>query len=480
MANHLISNNISGIENPISVPMPENPDTQVIFIKSKAPNDSGLVDFIQPFIAQNELSQCAVLVRYYSAAIPIEIELAEKKIPYHTYGREGFLFIPEIACLYAALCLAVNTWPFPLDRYSEPRLVMSLLGALVSFPNAYLSDEDRFELVDEAIAHIGLNRGDKRLASALEDFFNKQVKIGKKISKPLDERAEVVRIFETGAFAMRPPLDALTAWVSLTNLNTAVNNTADNELKSERNANMKAFMDMAASYATIPEMLQSLDAMAVYQTEKPPEYAHIKILSIHRSKGLEFENVILAGWTYGSFPNALTDLQEERRLAYVAITRATERLVILSIQDNALDHEMSNLGKYFYSAGNNSKSMSPFIFEADPGLSIALANHIQSKEDTKCNWHVRNSSIAERYTSELGLDYTFIESDMGALYKASLPVPEIKRLVPGDQVWHPEHGKVFIVAFLYDPVYRVQSVPFGPQKMVVILPSHGWRLLQKE
>ena len=55
-------------------------------------------------------------------------------------------------------------------------------------------------------------------------------------------------------------------------------------------------------------------------------------MTIHAAKGLEFNTVFLPGWEEGIFPNDKTtkegDLEEERRLAYVAITRARVRAII--------------------------------------------------------------------------------------------------------------------------------------------------------
>jgi DNA helicase-2/ATP-dependent DNA helicase PcrA len=64
--------------------------------------------------------------------------------------------------------------------------------------------------------------------------------------------------------------------------------------------------------------------------------AKVTIMTIHAAKGLEFENVFLAGWEEGVFPSqraldegGTASLEEERRLAYVAITRARRRATIL-------------------------------------------------------------------------------------------------------------------------------------------------------
>ena len=61
----------------------------------------------------------------------------------------------------------------------------------------------------------------------------------------------------------------------------------------------------------------------------------VSIMTLHGAKGLEFETVFLPGWEEGLFPNqramdeqGLKGLEEERRLAYVGLTRARERAII--------------------------------------------------------------------------------------------------------------------------------------------------------
>ena len=56
----------------------------------------------------------------------------------------------------------------------------------------------------------------------------------------------------------------------------------------------------------------------------------IEYLTMHSSKGLEFDTVIITGVCDDEIPNASTDIEEERRLFYVALSRAKTELYIIS------------------------------------------------------------------------------------------------------------------------------------------------------
>ena len=56
-------------------------------------------------------------------------------------------------------------------------------------------------------------------------------------------------------------------------------------------------------------------------------WAGCSLLTLHKGKGLEFRHAFLAGWD-SAFPSSWNDAAEERRLAYVAITRGKERVSI--------------------------------------------------------------------------------------------------------------------------------------------------------
>src|SRR3546814_7243151 len=81
----------------------------------------------------------------------------------------------------------------------------------------------------------------------------------------------------------------------------------------------------------------------------------VTIMTIHAAKGLEFDRVFLPGWEEGLFPSqrsmdegGLASLEEERRLAYVAITRARRAATILHARSEEHTSELQSLMRIPY------------------------------------------------------------------------------------------------------------------------------------
>jgi len=65
-----------------------------------------------------------------------------------------------------------------------------------------------------------------------------------------------------------------------------------------------------------------------YQPSDEDETARVRLMTLHKAKGLEFPHVFLPAWEAGAFPSDYSDRDEERRLAYVALTRGMRRITI--------------------------------------------------------------------------------------------------------------------------------------------------------
>jgi DNA helicase-2/ATP-dependent DNA helicase PcrA len=112
-------------------------------------------------------------------------------------------------------------------------------------------------------------------------------------------------------------------------------------LQAERSAesagrleNLSELARAMEEYETLGDFLEHVSL--VMDNDAADDVEKVTIMTIHAAKGLEFDNVFLPGWEEGVFPSqramdegGLASLEEERRLAYVAITRARRRCTIL-------------------------------------------------------------------------------------------------------------------------------------------------------
>ena len=115
----------------------------------------------------------------------------------------------------------------------------------------------------------------------------------------------------------------------------------DDMLKADRSAesagradNLVELARAMEEYETLGDFLEHVSL--VMDNDAADDEEKVTIMTMHASKGLEFNNVFLPGWEEGVFPSqraldegGLASLEEERRLAYVAITRARRRCTIL-------------------------------------------------------------------------------------------------------------------------------------------------------
>ena len=147
----------------------------------------------------------------------------------------------------------------------------------------------------------------------------------------------------------------------------------DPDEAEERMGNVSEFISKAAIYTqsyreehgtednpTLSEFLTEVSLVADLE-EADPNLDCVKLMTIHAAKGLEFKHVYVVGMENGIFPNCLPmdeqdeeELEEERRLAYVAYTRAEEELTLTAAKCRFLRGEM------------NYNPVSKFVMEIEP------------------------------------------------------------------------------------------------------------------
>jgi DNA helicase-2/ATP-dependent DNA helicase PcrA len=115
-----------------------------------------------------------------------------------------------------------------------------------------------------------------------------------------------------------------------------------------------------------------------YEATKDEE-EHITLMTVHAAKGLEFEYVFIAGMEENLFPHANSkydpqELAEERRLAYVAVTRAKKQVY------------MSHAESRMYFGSRNSNPVSRFIDDIPEQLLIYCNTFVEKKKDSFSGW----------------------------------------------------------------------------------------------
>ena len=105
--------------------------------------------------------------------------------------------------------------------------------------------------------------------------------------------------------------------------------------------NLKELMQALREFETLSGFLDHVSL--VMENEQEGDTDKLSMMTLHGAKGLEFDTVFLPGWEEGLFPsqrsmdeNGTKGLEEERRLAYVGITRARRRAVISHVANRQL------------------------------------------------------------------------------------------------------------------------------------------------
>ena len=199
----------------------------------------------------------------------------------------------------------------------------------------------------------------------------------------------------------------------------------EKENETERLENVKALVDDIKEYSEIYEsssLDEYLQMISLYtDKENRNEVDAVSLMTIHSAKGLEFDTVFVIGMSEGVFPSersmsdGIKGLEEERRLAYVAYTRARRKLYLTDSND-------------FSFVIQSSKNTSRFVNEIDD----EYIEHISkvSKPVFKSNNHffydLENITVSKRQVAKPQSNETIKKGDhvMHAIFKEGVVIGE--------------------------------------------------------
>ncbi len=281
------------------------------------------------------LNDIAVLVRSSYLSFDLEIELTRANIPYVKFGGMKLVEAAHIKDIVAFLRVIEN----PQDAVGWHRILLLHPGV---GPRVAEKVIDRLAKGDVAAEEDGT--GAEKFPQAAEELVSFISEEGKRHSSPLEKVESVIRYYH--------PL---------------MQSKYDDYQKREKDLDM--FSSIAERYKTLQAFLADLaleppTESVVDLGEKDKKEEQITLSTIHSAKGLEWNTVFVIWALDGKFPSMYaTDdpeaLEEERRLMYVACTRAKDNLY-LTYPMNVYDRES---GRIFTKPSRYIEVVQPDYFE---------------------------------------------------------------------------------------------------------------------
>ncbi|MEK6300816.1 MAG: UvrD-helicase domain-containing protein [Acidobacteriota bacterium] len=276
---------------------------------------SFVAEKIQEHLARTHGTRCAVLYRTNAQSRLFEESLRRRNVAYNIVGGFSFYERAEVKDVIAYLKLAMN----PNDDVAMARVINTPVRGIGKTTLEALARQQRdlglsfWEALAAAVARRELQ---PRTLAALEAFRRVVISLGEMVAAG-ETPSEVIKAatMDTGYVRALQEEKSVEAEGRLLNIEELVSAAVEAEEKGE---SLRDFIDYAA---------------LVSDTDQYRADAQVTLLTMHSAKGLEFPVVFIVGLEEGLFPHSRAfesadDLEEERRLCYVGITRAQRHLYI--------------------------------------------------------------------------------------------------------------------------------------------------------
>lgn len=273
--------------------------------------------------AGEKYSDHAILYRMNAQSNMLERALVHKGIPYRIYGGTRFYDRKEIKDILAYMSIVEN----PNDRVRFERIVnepkrgignATLALLLQISQDLHLSPLEVLQNVEQYPALSKKKTALKKFAELWEALITAEWE------QPLEQFLDTI-LEKTGYHGMLESMgeEGTFRLENIEELKTSIL-TYQNEAEE---ASLGGFLEEISLYTDVDK----------YE----PDQDTVMLMTVHSAKGLEFRNVFLVGMEQGVFPGNRSlstpqDLEEERRLAYVALTRAKEKLTLTTAASRML------------------------------------------------------------------------------------------------------------------------------------------------
>lgn len=270
-----------------------------------------IADKINVLVKEYKYKDIAILARTNAQLTKIQSTFHEKLIPFSIVNGSLFTDLPEIKLLISYLKLALYENDNESFRY------------LYNKPNRWL-DRKFLQEVE--------NNSKRRNVS----FYSSMMSIDRRnwrFKNGIDEIYEVINYLQNKRFSsIGDMISYLRIRLNIDEFVTK-GKQADDGSYVEQIENMNAFENIAKKYTDLEKFIMYLDDIT--KDLQIDNENKVQLLTIHKSKGLEYPVVFIIGCSDGLLPhNKSKDLNDEKKLFYVGITRAEKELYISSILSN--------------------------------------------------------------------------------------------------------------------------------------------------
>jgi len=262
-----------------------------------------------------DLNEIAVLYRAHYHALELQLELSRRGIPYQITSGIRFFEQAHIKDVISFIRFVAN----PRDEVAFKRMVKLLPGI------GNRSAENLWNAWDKSLNARG------EITSFSERLL--AMSVSAKSKKHWTQLAHTLDEIAPGGQS-NPPSEMITSVVEAIYDDYAKVNFTNYELRREDLNQLAAF---ARQFKDLNEFLSQLALISNVDAEAAPNQTGdkeaVNLSTVHQAKGLEFHTVFVIWLTDGMFPSSRSmddrkDLEEERRLFYVAITRAKDELYL--------------------------------------------------------------------------------------------------------------------------------------------------------
>ena len=310
LANSLIQHNIHRTDKNLWTANGDGIDPKIWQLYSESEEALAIANEIQAQIANGrQYGDVAVLYRTNAQSYAIERALRQSYIPYKIVGGLRFLDRAVVKDVLAYLRLLYQ----PSDRVSFLRIVnvpKRGIGAVSVAKFLDWNDAARRDIVSGLLA---VEEADNLTARAKRPLLE--------LGKILEELQQEI----DGS-----PAELIEKIIRQTGYGDFINDGTPQA--EERMENIGVLLAEAKAYVDVPAFLEEMALMSSADTAAEQQ---VTLMTLHAAKGLEFPVVFLAGLEEGILPHARVfdsgkadDIEEERRLCYVGVTRAREELFV--------------------------------------------------------------------------------------------------------------------------------------------------------